>query len=139
MTTFVALFVHHNGRKSGLKPPYLARLGLDPSGGITREFAPSLGKKNSRCFHIHTSPGEIFEARRCRWDGKQYVGGSVWFGIQNDGSAFALSRDEAMASLTSPPMKRAEALANLMAASPDFSRMSFSDIVAAEAEPAASS
>lgn len=134
----IALYFHNNGAKSGLKKPYLARLHLLDRGALDREFAKVDGKKNLRKFLIKARPGEIFEARRCKWTGDDYVNSTVWFGLQRDGNVFMLSRDEAMASLSSPADRRADALAALMAATPNLARMECSDIgVHDEDEPTA--
>ena len=94
---------HKSAKRYGLKSPYLARL-IKTDHGVDRAFAPRLkdGRgRNHQRFVARGCPGDIFEARRWLWDGdrQEYVGGTVYFGVQADGSLLLLSRDEAFFSL----------------------------------------
>ena len=93
---------HKNAKRHGLSRPYLARLHLGERGSVGRAFAPRVkAGRNEQRFVANGCAGDIFEARRWLWDAERrnYAGGTVYFGVQSDGSLFPLSRDEAFASL----------------------------------------
>ncbi len=93
-----------NAEKHGHAKAYLARLKPGLRGSVAREFLPKTAgsEGNRRVFGAAVRPGEVFEARRWEWDGERYAGGTVWVGVQADGSLLPLTRDEAMLAATSP-------------------------------------
>ena len=91
-----------SAERNGYGRAYLARLAPGLRGSIDREFIrPKKISDGTRGFMANARPGDIFEARRWLWDGlrQQYVGGTIWFGLQPDGSAIMLTRDEAFAAV----------------------------------------
>lgn len=98
-TYLVALSSLKSAERNGGGRAYLARLTAGPRGDVQRLFVrASKTSKNRRALTSAARPGDVFEARRWLWDGnrQQYFGGTIWFGVQGDGSLCMLTRDEAL-------------------------------------------
>lgn len=100
---FTVGFMSHKNAEGGSRgKAYLARLTPGPRGSLSREFA-KVEKRgdNRRAFRATAVPGDVFEGRRWHWDDLrcEYTGGTIWFGVQSDGTLFMLTRDEAAASV----------------------------------------
>jgi hypothetical protein len=87
-----------SAERNGGGRAYLARLVAGPDGSVDRQFANQEKRgKNRRSFASNALPGDVFEARRWTWDSlrQQYSGGTLWFGVQQNGTLCRLNRDEA--------------------------------------------
>lgn len=94
----VALESLRSGEKNGGGRAYLARLTAGRGGSVERLFVkPRKVNPKRRALESNAQPGDVFEARRWLWDGlrQQYYGGTLWFGVQSDGSLCPLTREEA--------------------------------------------
>lgn len=99
MSNFVvSLTSVRSAERNGGGRAYLARLEPGPRGSVNRLFVRvRKDGKNRKILSSTAAPGDVFEARRWHWNGQrqQYEGGTVWFGIQADGSVCMLTREEA--------------------------------------------
>lgn len=94
----IIITAHKRATQHGKGRPYLARLKPGLRESIDREFILSQKSGNNRLvFAANAMPGDLFEARRWLWDDvrQQYGGGTIWFGVQPDGSFYMLTRGEA--------------------------------------------
>jgi hypothetical protein len=122
--TFAVVESLKNAEKKGYPKAYLARLLPSYGGAVSREFAPKLkeiNKNNHRAFRMQAREGDVFEARRWKWDAKrkEYFGGTCWFGCGAHGKLFPMTREEAHMSVFAPRIEAAEhdvaALAKILA------------------------
>lgn len=93
-----------SARRRGAPRAYLARLLPGARGSIDRAFVKaSKINENRQRLASAASPGDVFEARRWTWNmlRQQYEGGTIWLGVQSDGSLTKLTRDEAFAAVHS--------------------------------------
>lgn len=91
-----------SARKHGAPRAYLARLRPGARGSIDRLFAKtSKINDNRQRLASAAQPGDVFEARRWTWNmlRQQYEGGTIWLGVQRDGTLTKLTRDEAFAAV----------------------------------------
>lgn len=94
----VRLTTLKSAERNGGGRGYLARLAPGPRGSVQRLFVrPRKATGGSRALETLAVPGDVFEARRWLWDAnrQQYYGGTIWFGIQANGTVAMLTRDEA--------------------------------------------
>jgi hypothetical protein len=92
-----------SAERNGGGRAYLARLVASPDGSVDRQFANQEKRgKNRRIFASNALPGDVFEARRWTWNSlrQQYSGGTLWFGVQQNGTLCRLNRDEAFQAVT---------------------------------------
>lgn len=108
MSNFVvSLTSVRSAERNGGGRAYLARLVPGPRGSVNRLFVRYRKDGDNRKILSSTAtPGDVFEARRWHWNGlrQQYEGGTVWFGIQADGSICMLTREEAFRAVGAVPV-----------------------------------
>ena len=99
----------YDSRNHGKPKAYVAVLKKGLRDTVDREFVKrERVSANKFRFCITFEPGDIFEVRRWRWDDlrEAYTGGTVYMGVNQDGTPQLLTRDEAFLNILSDKLDK---------------------------------